>query len=138
MPVIEWEPTLKVEIVNCANPDWSGTVLSSVVPSRNSTRPVGAAPNDFTVAEIVTFCPKLDGFGLEVTVIVVANLATLWVSTADPLLAKTASPLYVAVIARKPGPREEVLERAVFPVRLPVPISSPLSRNVTALVQTDP
>ncbi len=56
----------------------SGTVTTGVLSTTNSTLPVGVGPatSGWTVAVKVTDCPKTDGSGAEVTVVV--ELAMLW------------------------------------------------------------
>ena len=73
---------------------------STVAPSRNVTVPVGTPAAEVTVAVRVTACPVVEGFGVEVKVVVVAAAAgafTTWVTTAEVLAAKVALPPYAAV-----------------------------------------
>jgi hypothetical protein len=60
------------------------------VPDLNVTVPVAPV---VTVAVNVTICPKLDGFALEATVVLLALLpVTCWVKTAETLEASEVSP----------------------------------------------
>jgi len=74
---------------------------STVAPSRNVTVPVGTPVADVTVALRATACPVVEGFGVEVKVVVVVGVAagafTTWVTTADVLAANVALPPYAAV-----------------------------------------
>src|SRR2546428_12635683 len=66
---------------------------STVAPSRNVTVPVGTPAVEVTVALRVTACPVVEGFGVEVRVVVVAAAAgafTIWVTTAEVLAANAA------------------------------------------------
>ena len=65
------------------------------LPSRNSTTPVGGMTpfEELTVAVKVTNCPNVDGFGAELSVVVVDALVTSWFSDADVLVMNCASPL---------------------------------------------
>src|SRR5580692_296767 len=47
-----------------------------VEPSENDTVPVGVPDPEVTVAANVTVCPKPEGFGVEVTVVLVAVVPT--------------------------------------------------------------
>ncbi len=72
------------------------TVPSAVAPSRNVTVPVGTPAAEVTVALRVTACPVVDGFGVDVSLVVVAAAAgafTSCVTTAEVLAAKVALPL---------------------------------------------
>jgi hypothetical protein len=68
-------------------------------------------PLEVTVAAICTACPKFAGFGLQRGAMVLDSLATVCINTGEPLLAKLASPLYVAVIGLLPGLSDEVASR---------------------------
>jgi hypothetical protein len=70
----------------------------------NPTTPVGVPlpeVTEETVATKATGCPTREGFGLEVSTVMVglADEFTTWVSTELVLGSKLVSPLYVAVIA---------------------------------------
>ena len=59
------------------------TVPKTVVPSLNVTEPVKPLPEaGVTVAVKVTFCPEFDGFGDEVTAVLVVSLLTVRVPEA--------------------------------------------------------
>src|SRR2546428_14153245 len=76
-----------------ALPLTSVAVPSTVAPSRNVTVPVGTPAAEVTVAFRVTACPVVEGFGVEVRVVVVAAAAgafTIWVTAAEVLAAKAA------------------------------------------------
>ena len=62
-----WSPSASSEVMRTAVPSAaSGTVPSTVVPSRKTTSPAGVpAPGAVTVAVKVTACPTVDGFGDE-------------------------------------------------------------------------
>jgi hypothetical protein len=68
----------------------------------NWTVPVGEieSPDCFaaTAAVKLTTPPKVDGFALEATVVVVCALFTIWLTAFDVLAAKFALPPYTAVI----------------------------------------
>ena len=64
-------PAGNANVVRLALPPARLTVPSVVVPAVNVTVPTGTTVGDLTVALNVTFCPKTDGFGEEVTVVVV-------------------------------------------------------------------
>jgi hypothetical protein len=50
---------------------FSAALPSAVAPEKNCTKPVGVPVVDVTVAVIVTVCPTVDGFGVEVKAVVV-------------------------------------------------------------------
>ncbi len=80
------------------------------------TVPVGVPPLDVTVAVKVTDCPKLDGFGNELTVVVdPARLTTCPPDNVPWLVVKLASPLYCAVIVCVPAASVEVT-KVVMPL----------------------
>jgi hypothetical protein len=60
--VIACGPAVKVAVEYVATPETTGTVASAVVPSRNTTAPVGTpVVLEATVAVKVTFTPEPDG-----------------------------------------------------------------------------
>ena len=76
-------PTLSVEMENDALPPLRAAAPSTVEPSRNWTVPV--AVEDETVAVNVTALPLFDGLGLDVNVVVVLAVFTVWDSAEDEL-----------------------------------------------------
>ena len=70
-PVIEWDPAERADVETLALPPLRVALPSDVPPSKNCTVPV--ADDGETVAVNVTFWPYVDGFRLEVTVVVVAT-----------------------------------------------------------------
>ena len=91
--MIEWAPSVNVEVAKVAFPLLRAPVPSVVVPSLNVTVPVGVpAVEDFTVAVKVTELPKVEGFNEEVTEVEVATLFTVWVNTAEVLVRKVELP----------------------------------------------
>jgi hypothetical protein len=93
---------------------------------------VPVAVVDETVAVNVTGCAVLDGFGLDVRVVVVPALFTVCVKTADVLALKLLFPPYWAVIECDPTERL-VIEKVATPFafRLVEPSGVIPSRNVT-------
>ena len=77
VPVMVLLPNASEDVVNVATPPDSVTPpgLRSVAPSVKSTVPVGTPglPGALTVAVIVTGWPNADGFGEELTTVVVTN-----------------------------------------------------------------
>ena len=77
MAVIEFEPKLRVEVVNVATPaPFNVTSPRGAPPLKKVTSPVGVPSEAVTVAVNVTDWPKLDGFGDEVTDVVDVAAAT--------------------------------------------------------------
>src|SRR5258708_2230331 len=74
--VIGCVPTASVDLVSLATPPLNVAEPIASVPSRNFTLPVGAGPVlvPCTCAVNVTACPKCEGFGLEVRLVVVGYL----------------------------------------------------------------
>src|SRR5690349_5032960 len=96
---IECEPTPREVVANVAWPAASSVPLPIwVAPSKNRTAPVGVPPVLVTDAVNVTDWPTEAGLADEATVVVVLAGFTVWFSAADPLPAKVALPLYVAVM----------------------------------------
>ena len=78
-------PTANVEVVKLALPLLSCADPSTVFPAEKVTGPVAATVGDVTVAVKVTDCPKVEGFGGEVSVVeLVVGLIT-WFKGADVL-----------------------------------------------------
>ena len=68
------EPTDSDEVVSVACPDPSVVPVPNVVaPSLNVTVPVGIPAPEVTVAVKVTLCPLVEGFGDEVSDVLVAG-----------------------------------------------------------------
>ena len=59
--MIEWEPSVRDEVVNVATPAESGPWPSGVVPSRKLTVPVGVPTVELTLAVKVTPVCAMDG-----------------------------------------------------------------------------
>jgi hypothetical protein len=75
--VIEWVPTVSVEVVADAAPDATVTAAPIwVAPSKNVTVPVA---EEGTVAVNVTGCVNPDGFTDDTIEIVPVALLTTWV-----------------------------------------------------------
>src|SRR5262249_50021930 len=111
-----WLPTASVEMVNVAWPVAStGTVAASVTaPSVNVTVPVGVPVPPVTVAVNVTVCPKLDGFGEELTAVTVPFETTCGLAESLPLLeSQPVAPLNVAVMVCLPTASVLVLNKAI-------------------------
>jgi len=72
--VMLWLPTARFVVLNVATPlALTATAEANVVaPSVNFTVPLGVPVVAVTVAVNVTDCPKLDGFGAELTAVLVA------------------------------------------------------------------
>ena len=82
--VIEWIPAASVASVHDACPPTRATSTHMVdTPSRNETWPVGNVPD--TVAVNVTDCPKLAGFRLLETLVVVDTLSGITATTSPTL-----------------------------------------------------
>ena len=64
--------------MSCATPPARGTVARVDGPSLNVRDPVGVAP-PVTTACSSTVCPKVEGFGDDVSEVVVADGCTVWV-----------------------------------------------------------
>ena len=85
---MEWVATLKAEVTNVAVPELSVPVPSEVVPSKNSTLPVGVPapePVTLTVAVKVTDWPQTEGLTDEVTAVDVLALFTTCERTVEVL-----------------------------------------------------
>jgi hypothetical protein len=68
LAVIVWLPEVRLEVEYAAVPPLKDAFPIRLLPSRNATVPVAVAGT--TVALNVTACPGIDGFTLEVSVIV--------------------------------------------------------------------
>ena len=70
------------------------TVPKVTVPLLNVTFPDGVTPvADVTVAVNTTACPKIEGFGVDISTTAVVALLTVWVNIGDVLEALLLSPL---------------------------------------------
>lgn len=106
-------------------------------PSENETVPVGVpAPGATaeTVAVSVTTCPYGEDGALEETTTDEAALATDWLSAGDVLVAKLASPPYVALIEWPPTASADVVNVATPPEIVAVPSVVEPSEKVTVPV----
>src|SRR5579872_153561 len=111
--VIVLLPTASAAVLNAAWPLLSTTTFeaSTLLPWVKVTVPTGAPELEVTLAVKLTDCPKVDGLGVEVTVVVVAKFCT--VCTVLPLLAaKLKSEAYVAVMVSLPVASADVLKAA--------------------------
>jgi hypothetical protein len=70
--VIEWDPTERLAVVKVATPPLSVEVPNELAPSEKVSVPV--ADEGETVAVKVTDCPNVEGFKLEVRLVVVLAL----------------------------------------------------------------
>ena len=89
----------------------STIVLRAVVPSMNTTLPVGTPTpglTALTVAVKVTLWPNKEGLVAEVTLVLLPALLTVCVTAPDVLVLKLASPLYTAVIVCEATARSAV------------------------------
>src|SRR5437868_2924413 len=95
---MEWFPTLSVLGLIVALPLPSSVCGEPrlVAPSLNWTLPVGTSLLPVvvlaTVAVKVTLWPKLEGFGVELTVVLVLAAATVWAKFAEVLPVKLTAP----------------------------------------------
>jgi hypothetical protein len=122
-----------------ALPLTSVTVPSTFAPSRNVTVPVGTPVAAVTVALRLTACPVVEGFGVEVRVVVVAaapGAFTAWVTTAEVLGRNVALPPYSAVSGRVPTASVETDIEALPLTSVAAPSTVEPSRNVTVPVGT--
>ena len=71
--VMECEPAVSAEVLKLAWPELSGTVASTVDPSRKVMVPV-AAPAATTFTVNVTDWPNVDGLSVELTIVLVLGL----------------------------------------------------------------
>ena len=81
-------PILSVEVTKLAAPPLNVPVPSTVVPFMNETvSPFGGAPAaELTTAVKVTASPEVDGFGEDVSVVVVISIGRGVTSNATALL----------------------------------------------------
>ena len=114
-------PPERVAVLKTATPPLR-LRLPIVIPSdMNVTVPPGVPAPEVTVAVNVTDCPTPEGFSELARVVVVPALVTVSGSSADVLLAKVASPGYVALIGSVPALSDEVVKLAAPLASVPVP-----------------
>ncbi len=92
MAMIEWDPKVKVEVVNVAVVPDRVPVPIVAPPSLNVTVPVGVPPLAVMVAVNVTLCPTVLGLREEVRAMVVVAWSTVCASAVDVDPAKFVSP----------------------------------------------
>ena len=98
------EPTPKVLITNVTRPVASGVSGAPCVPATvNRIVPPDPAATGVTRPVKVTLCPKTDGLGVLVTVVVEAAWLTTWVNDTLVLPAHTVVGVYVATTAWLPA-----------------------------------
>lgn len=137
---MEWLPTVSVLIASCAKPLAERLAEPRAVePSDQVTDPVGELlVEDDTVADSVTVCPKLEGFGLELMTMVVAAGFTTCCKEVEVLASKLASPPYLAVSECVPTDNDETESCAELDETAAVPRVTPASRKVIAPVAVPP
>jgi hypothetical protein len=96
-------------VANVALPLLSVAVPRATPFFSKVTVPVGIPTPELTVAVNVTGCPKLDGLTDEATTVAVAALFTVWLSTAEVLVAYISSPSYTALMESVPTGSAAVL-----------------------------
>jgi len=114
-------------VLNVATPlPFTATADARVVaPSVNLTVPVGTPEPEVTVAVNVTDWPKVDGFGADVTPVLVAIRT---ICAVVPLLfCQPFAPVNEAVIVWLPDARAVVLKLAI-----PLPFTATLDAKVVA------
>ena len=127
-------PAARFETLKVATPAVIVPVPMAVAPSLNVTVPVGV-PTPVavvvTVAVKVTAFPTVEGFKEDVTAVVVVFLFTTWLTAAEVLVRKVASPPYTAVMEWVPAVSAEVEKVATPAVSVPVPSTAAPSLKVT-------
>jgi hypothetical protein len=95
MALMLCDPAFSDEVLKLALPPLRLPVPSTVDPSLNLTASPfgGVLLPELTVAVNCTRCPKVEGFRLELSVVVVGILSTFWINFADVLPTKFGSPL---------------------------------------------
>ena len=116
-------PVVNVEVANVATPAETVPDPITVPPSLNCTVPVVEPPETVAV-KVVGVVPML-GLILEVNVVVVGvdPVLTVWEILLDKLAASLASPLYSALMLRTPPPSDEVVSVATPAFKVTVPIT---------------
>jgi hypothetical protein len=121
LAVIARVPTANLDVAKVATPPLILTDLIHFVPSLKPTLPVAVGPADVTVAVKVTACPDCEGFGLELSAVVVGYLSTTCL-TLPKLGLFVPSPRYIALMALCPLSEEVENLATPWAVR-PFPIS---------------
>jgi hypothetical protein len=127
--VIECVPETNAEVEREACPAFSVPLPMDVAPSKKITVPVGD-PVPVTVAVKVTGCPAVDGLTSEITEMLVGCPCTTWLTAAEMLPEKFASPEYTAVMECEPAVKVAVVNVAWPALKVPLPIVVAPSRNV--------
>src|SRR4051794_9230269 len=112
------EPTARALLDTLAEPvAETALVPSAFAPSRKVTLPPGLFP--LTLAVQVTSCPKLPGFALELTLVVLAaaTARTVCVKGGDVLASWLASPEYPMLIACVPTLSVDTLNTGAPPLK---------------------
>jgi len=103
-----------------------------VVPSLNVTLPVAIAPVDeVTIAVKVTAWPAVDGLGADARLVDVVALLMVCEIAVEVLVRNWESPAYCAVIEAVPALRVLVLNIALPPESVAIPILVEPRLNVT-------
>jgi len=134
--MLECTLTVKAEVDNVAMPPTPTVPVPRLVaPSKNVTVPDGLpAPGAIaaTVAVKVTDCPNTDGFGAEVTLVVVLALLTTWLTVPELLPVKFVSPTYEATMGCVATAKVEVTYVATrLALRVAVTLVVPSNVKVT-------
>src|SRR5436190_18618661 len=104
-----WLPVVSDDVEKVAAPPARATMARVAPFSRKVTDPVAAGPPPLTVAVNVTDWPYNDGLGPDGRDVAVATLPTCWLTAADVLPVKVASPPYWAVVAWTPAASDDVV-----------------------------
>ena len=123
----EWVPTERFDTLMPAEPPESAAVPSDVAPSKNSIVPLAATGD--TLALKLTDWPERLGFGVVLSVTVVAATFTSCRWTADVLPLKLGPPEYTAVRLCEPTLSVDVLRLADPPATDDVPSEMAPSKN---------
>lgn len=131
-----WIPNGTLEVISVATPFVSVPLPSCVDPSATKlTLPVGVPEPDVaaTVAVNVTLVPGRT-CAADVWTVVWVSVPTVSLRTEEVEVAKVKSPLYTAVIERRPDASVEVVKAATPALRVDVPIAVVPSRKLTVPV----
>jgi hypothetical protein len=116
-------------------PFTSVNVFKTFVPMVSFTVPVGRPANCGATETVnVTDPPKVEGFGAELSVVVLVALVTVWEIAADVLAAYLVFPLYVTVMDAVPTANVLVAKVAAPPLSVPFPRVFVPALNVTVPV----